>query len=202
MVFKINKTLHLHFSSHQFMPWGGNASSRTISICRVPSTWELSSWSFAIVWSQHCGAHSTWSNSAPPNKQVLFTFGFLATGTFQRELGDILGISGLHQPHSLMSRGWNKSTGHTIHFNNSTIYSRRTGPSQESIAGLPNTINTIDCMHIRLKGPTPDPFLYLNCNQYHSINVQIICDSHNHLEFGPTPCQEVHMTPTFYKTLL
>lgn len=50
-----------------------------------------------------------------------------------------------------------------------------------SIAGLHNVIGTIDCTHVRIKAPSPDPFPYLNRKQYHSINVQVICDSVNHL---------------------
>ena len=49
------------------------------------------------------------------------------------------------------------------------------------IAGLPNTIGAIDCTHVRIKAPSPDSFPYLNRKQYHSINVQLIRDSNNHL---------------------
>jgi len=50
-----------------------------------------------------------------------------------------------------------------------------------SIAGPPNTINVIDCTHVRVKAPSPDLFPYLNRKQYHSTNVQLICNSQNHL---------------------
>lgn len=48
-----------------------------------------------------------------------------------------------------------------------------------SIAGLPNTIGMTDCTYMCFKAT--DSFLQLNCKQYHSINVQLICDSENHM---------------------
>ena len=38
-------------------------------------------------------SHTTRSNPVPPHVQVLSILGFFATGTFQRELGDRVGIS-------------------------------------------------------------------------------------------------------------
>lgn len=92
-----------------------------------------------------------------------------------------MGMSQTSISHTLpLSHGWNKSTVHIIH--KIPLYSRRTSPNRggfHSTAGLPKTISAIDCMHI--KAPSPDLLPYLNCKQYHSINVQLICNSQNHL---------------------
>ena len=46
-----------------------------------------------------------------------------------------------------------------------------------AIAGFPNTIGAIDCTHIRIRAPSPEPYPYFNRKGYHSINVQLICDA-------------------------
>jgi len=50
-----------------------------------------------------------------------------------------------------------------------------------AIAGFPNVIGAIDCTHITIKAPSQDEFVYVNRKQFHSINVQIICDAQMHL---------------------
>ncbi|XP_031441572.1 protein phosphatase 1, regulatory subunit 8a isoform X4 [Clupea harengus] len=123
------------------------------------------------------------SNPVPPHVQVLSALGFLATGTFQRELGDRVGIS-----QSTISRGLQQVVDGIVQLVPQYIRFPYTDQEQipvkrafHAIAGLPNTIGAIDCTHVRIKGPSPDPFPYLNRRQYHSINVQIICDAQNHL---------------------
>ncbi|CAM4529899.1 unnamed protein product [Leuciscus chuanchicus] len=103
-------------------------------------------------------SHTQRSNPVPPHVQVLSNLGFLATGTVQQELADRVGISQPSIQQQLpVKRGF------------------------YSIAGLHNLIGAIDYTHVRIKAPSPDPFPYLNRMQYHSINVQVICDSVNHL---------------------
>nr|XP_034334755.1 putative nuclease HARBI1 [Crassostrea gigas] len=45
------------------------------------------------------------------------------------------------------------------------------------IAGFPNVIGAIDGTHIRIKSPSLDEHLYVNRKDYHSTNVQAVCDS-------------------------
>ncbi|CAL9690972.1 unnamed protein product [Knipowitschia caucasica] len=128
-------------------------------------------------------SHTHRSNPVPPHVQVLSTLGFLATGTFQRELGDRVGIS---QPS--ISRALPRVVDAIIQLAPQYIKFPYSAEEQVSvkmgfhlIAGLPNTIGSIDCTHVRIKAPSPDSFPYLNCKHFHSINVQLICDSNNHL---------------------
>ena len=44
------------------------------------------------------------------------------------------------------------------------------------IAGFPNVIGAIDGTHIRIKSPPNDEHLFVNRKNYHSINVQGVCD--------------------------
>ena len=47
----------------------------------------------------------------------------------------------------------------------------------EARAGFPNVIGAINCTHIAIKAPSNDEILYVNRKNFHSINVQIICDA-------------------------
>ena len=123
------------------------------------------------------------SNPVPPHGQVSSTLGFLATGTFQTFVGDRVGIS---QPS--ISRilppvldGLIKLAPQYIKFPYTAAEQIPIKRGLYSIAGLPNTIGAIDCTHVRIKAPSPDPFPCLNRKRYHSINVQVICDADNQL---------------------
>ena len=45
------------------------------------------------------------------------------------------------------------------------------------IAGFPNVIGAVDCTHVRIKPPSVNDYAYINSKNYHSINVQLICDA-------------------------
>ena len=45
------------------------------------------------------------------------------------------------------------------------------------IAGFPNVVGAIDCTHVRLKAPSINDYAFINSKNYHSINVQVICDA-------------------------
>ncbi|MGH0149036.1 UNVERIFIED_CONTAM: hypothetical protein FKN15_070840 [Acipenser sinensis] len=46
-----------------------------------------------------------------------------------------------------------------------------------SICGFPNVIGAVDGTHIQIKAPSVDEYHYVFWKGYHSMNVQIICDS-------------------------
>jgi len=121
-------------------------------------------------------SHTQRSNS------VLSTLGFLATETFQQELGDRVGIS---QPSisSALPRVVNAISYQAtqyIKFSHTAEEQVTVKRGFNSIAGLPKTISSIDCTRVRIKAPSPDPFPYLNRKLCHSVNVQLICDSQNY----------------------
>lgn len=119
------------------------------------------------------------SNAIPVPVQVLSTIGFLATGTFQREIGDRSGVS---QP--TISRmmpdvlaAIKSLAPRFIRFPYGD--DRQTMIKREfyEIAGFPNVIGAIDCTHVRLKPPSVNDYAFINRKNYHSVNVQVICDA-------------------------
>lgn len=119
------------------------------------------------------------TKAIPVHIQLLSTLGFLATGTFQREVGDICGIS---QPS--VSRIMPAVLDAIISLAPTYIQFPYRNPQQaaikrdfHAIARFPNIIGAIDCTHIAIKAPSTNEFNYVNRKGFHSVNVQIICDA-------------------------
>lgn len=128
---------------------------------------------------QQLGRKTRRSNPIPPHLQILTTIGFLATGTFQREIGDRSGMfqSSVNHALPLVIKGLVRLAPRYIKFPYTVNDQEQIKRDFYAIARLPNIIGAIDCTHVRIKAPSPDAFPFLNCKQYHSINVQIISDS-------------------------
>lgn len=47
----------------------------------------------------------------------------------------------------------------------------------QQLCGFPNVIGAIDGTHIRIRAPVEDANSYINRKGFHSLNVQVICDS-------------------------
>lgn len=121
--------------------------------------------------------HTQRSHPIPSHVQLLCTLGFLATGTFQREIADRAGIS---QPS--LSRVMPRVLNGIIRLIPEFIkfpYDDQTEVKTafHAIAGMPNTIGAIDCTHVRIKAPSAASIQYINRKNFHSINVQVICDA-------------------------
>ncbi len=119
------------------------------------------------------------SHPIPPYLQVLCTIGLLATGTFQREIGDRAGIS---QPS--ISRAIHKVVKAIVglmptyvKFPYDVAHQMVVKRGFYEISGIPNTIGAIDCTHVRIKAPSANAINYVNRKNYHSINIQIVCDA-------------------------
>ncbi len=119
------------------------------------------------------------TKAIPVHIQLLSTLGFLATGTFQREIGDICGIL---QP--TLSRIMPAVLDAIISLAPTYIqFPYRHHQQAEikrgfhAIAGFPNITGAIDCTHIAIKAPSHNEFSYVNRKGFHSINAQIICNT-------------------------
>ena len=44
------------------------------------------------------------------------------------------------------------------------------------IAGFPNVIGATDCTHVHLKPPSTNDYAFINCKNYHFMNVRVICN--------------------------
>ncbi|XP_018359987.1 PREDICTED: putative nuclease HARBI1 [Trachymyrmex cornetzi] len=47
----------------------------------------------------------------------------------------------------------------------------------EQVCGFPNVIGAIDGTHIKIRAPKEDPDSYINRKGFHSMNVQVVCES-------------------------
>ena len=119
------------------------------------------------------------NHAVPVSVQVLATLGFLATGTFQREMADRSGLS-----QSTLSRVIPAVLGGVIGLTQQHIQFPFTVGEQANskaqfaaVSGFPNVIGAIDCTHVAIRAPSVDEAVYVNRKHYHSLNVQIICDA-------------------------
>uniref|UniRef100_A0A3P9IK64 DDE Tnp4 domain-containing protein n=1 Tax=Oryzias latipes TaxID=8090 RepID=A0A3P9IK64_ORYLA len=108
------------------------------------------------------------NHAVPVSLQVLTTLGFLATGTFQRELADRSGISQptLSRVMPDVLKGIRTLSHDSIKF-----------PYTAAMSGFPNVIGAIDCTHVAIRAPNVNENAFINRKHFHSINVQIICDA-------------------------
>lgn len=119
------------------------------------------------------------NHAIPVSLQVLTCIGFLATGTFQRELADRSGIS---QP--TFSRILPEVLGGVIGLSPNYIKFPYTVGEQANKkaqfaakSDFPNVIGAIDCTHIAIRAPSENEFAFVNRKHFHSLNVQVICDA-------------------------
>lgn len=115
----------------------------------------------------------------PVPVQVLSILGFLATGTFQRELADRSGIS---QPS--FSRilpdvigGILRNSPRHLRYPFTPLEQARVKDGFADSFGFPGVIGAIDCTHVAIRAPSVDEHVFVNRKNFHSINVQLICDA-------------------------
>ncbi|KAK0131717.1 putative nuclease HARBI1 [Merluccius polli] len=119
------------------------------------------------------------SHALPVPIQVLTTLGFLATGSFQRELADRSGMSqgALSRAIAAVLNGIIRISARHIRFPYDAVNQAHIKAQFAEIAGFPNVIGAIDCTHIAIKAPSEGEYAYVNRKHFHSLNVQIICDA-------------------------
>ena len=120
------------------------------------------------------------NNALSPSMQVLLALRFLATGTFQRMLGDEVGVA-----RTTVGRKVHKCIQaiaalrpRFIRFPESRQEIAETKRSFHEIAGFPGVISVVDGTHVRIQCPSgPNGELYRNRKGFHSLNVQATCDA-------------------------
>ncbi|KAK0141620.1 Phosphoribosyl pyrophosphate synthase-associated protein 1 [Merluccius polli] len=117
------------------------------------------------------------SHALPVPIQVLTTLGFLATGSFQRELADRSGMSQGALSRAIVLNGIIRISARYIRFPYDAVNQAHIKAQFAEIAGFPNVIGAIDCTHIAIKAPSEGEYAYVNRKHFHSLNVQIICDA-------------------------
>lgn len=127
----------------------------------------------------HLERHTRRNQAIPVQVQVLSVLGFLATGTFQREIGDRSGISQSTFSRILpdVLRGIIRLCPRLIRFPYSAQEQQEVMEDFLRKTGFPNVIGAIDCTHVAIRAPHVNEYMYVNRKNFHSINVQLICDA-------------------------
>lgn len=119
------------------------------------------------------------SRAFPVSFQIMVALRFYATGSFQMVNADV---------HNISRPSVSKITSDVTSCLKRVCRNYIKMPTDQ--AGLhnimrgfyektnfPNVVGAIDGTHIRIKSPAEDEHLYVNRKNYHSINVQAVCDS-------------------------
>ncbi len=118
------------------------------------------------------------SCAIPPEIKVLIALQFYACGTFQRTVGDTIGISqsSVSRIVNLISSSLSRKLGEFVRWPAiADIQNIQRGFF--NIAGFPGVIGIIDGTHIRILAPAEHEEQYVNRKNYHSINVQVVVDN-------------------------
>jgi len=111
--------------------------------------------------------------------QIMMALRFYATGSFQLVNADVHNVS-----RSSVSRFIRDVTSCLVSVCQQYI-AMPTDPANlqnimqgfHNIANFPNVVGAIDGTHIRIKAPSIDEHFYVNRKNYHSINIQGVCDA-------------------------
>ena len=117
------------------------------------------------------------SRAVPASIQVLCALRFYAGGAFQKDTGDLHGIS-----QSSVSKFINKVSAalcarankHIV-FPSNVIDIRRQMMAFHAIDAFPNVLGCIDGTQIAIMTPSTNEKIYVCRKGYHSINVQVVC---------------------------
>ena len=110
-------------------------------------------------------------------QQVLIALRFYATGTFERVVGDLFGVSVFAACTVInkVSRAIAKQKGHFLSFPDNLTDTKR---KFYDVTHFPGVIGAIDCTHIRIICPNKqNTMAFVNRKQFYSVNVQAVCDS-------------------------
>ena len=112
-----------------------------------------------------------------PMQQVLIALRFYATGTFQRVIGDLFGVSVFAACRVIhkVSRAIAKQKRQFLSIPGNLADVKR---KFYDVGHFPGVIGAIDCTHVRVICPNKENAMaFVNRKQFYSINVQAVCDS-------------------------
>lgn len=112
-----------------------------------------------------------------PMQQVLIALRFYATGTFQRVIGDLFGVSVFAACRVIhkVSRAIAKQKRQFLSIPGNLADVKRKFYDVGNFLGV---IGAIDCTHVRVICPNKENAMaFVNRKQFYSINVQAVCDS-------------------------
>ena len=120
------------------------------------------------------------NHALSPELQVLIALRFLATGTFHRVMGDLVGIERTTAGKKIR-KVIHALAGLRERFVKLPVTRRDVEATKRDfhrLAGFPEVLGAIDCTHVRIICPAlPDNERYRNRKGYMSINVQAVCNA-------------------------
>jgi len=118
------------------------------------------------------------SHAFPVSLQVMVALRFYATGSFQLVNADVhrLSRSSVSNITRDVTQCLNRVSNQYIKMPTDQVELNTNMQGFHNIADFPN-VRAIDGTHIRIKSPSEDEHLYVNRKNYHSVNVQGVCDS-------------------------
>jgi len=119
------------------------------------------------------------SHAFPVSLQVMVALRFFATGSFQLVNADVHNITRASVSHITrdVTACLNRVCNQFIKMPTDQAELHTIMQGFYDIANFPNIVGAIDGTHVRIKSPSTDEHLYVNRKNYHSINVQGVCDS-------------------------
>lgn len=118
------------------------------------------------------------SRAISPEVQILAALGFYTSGSYQTSMGDTIGIS-----QASMSRCVSNVTKALVEKASQFITFHRDESSRDQcfevflrVAGFPGVIGVLDFVQVAIKAPNSEDS-YVNKKGFHSVGVQLVCDS-------------------------
>uniref|UniRef100_A0A8C5MN25 DDE Tnp4 domain-containing protein n=1 Tax=Leptobrachium leishanense TaxID=445787 RepID=A0A8C5MN25_9ANUR len=118
-------------------------------------------------------------HSIPGLVKLLAVLYHFAKHSFQADSGEEVGISQASFSRCLTQvvRALTSRAKEFIHFPTDRASWRKVKLDFFQVKGFPKVLGAIDCTHVALRRPTNHEELYRNRKQFHSLNVQVVCDA-------------------------
>ena len=118
------------------------------------------------------------NHSISTEEQLVIALRFFASGSFLQVIGDTHGydkatVSRIVRRVSLAIANKHEQW---IKFPTTMAEKNKIRAGMYDIAGFPCVVGCVDGTHIRIQAPSQNEPNYVNRKNYHSINVQVICD--------------------------
>ncbi|MBN3303744.1 putative nuclease HARBI1 [Amia ocellicauda] len=119
------------------------------------------------------------SRAISPDVQILAALGFYTSGSFQTRMGDAIGISQASMSRCVtnVTKALVEKASEYIGFTRDEATQQHSKEEFYRVAGMPNVLGVVDCVHIAIKAPNAEDLSYVNRRGFHSINCQLVCDS-------------------------
>lgn len=155
-------------------PLDNDDNNRLISNYRMPRSVIF----YLIdIFRDELGPRTDRNHAIPPSLQVMIGLRFLATGSLYSTIADSAGVSRASVCR-IIRRFCGAVSSHIsefIYINASDI--NKTASDFFAVADFPNVLGCVDGSQFAIKCPSQNEVAYVNRKGFHSINVQLVCDS-------------------------